>query len=191
MPGGGGDPAAQSIAIQMEQSLPGRCRKPGAFVRHVAGLAQSLALPHRDYCTGLQAISVVLRGLAHAVASLMRCTLSVLSRLVFINRPTCAFSGPPLPPTPPEIKMPISPRKPREPGSVKGVHFDEGFRADLIVEGKVILELKSVEALTNAHKKQVLTYLRLTGMKLGFLLNFGAGLMKDGITRVANDLAED
>ena len=77
------------------------------------------------------------------------------------------------------------------PITYKGVHFDEGFRADIIVEGKVILELKSVEAVSNAHKKQMLTYLRLTGMKLGFLLNFGAGLMKDGITRIANDLAED
>jgi GxxExxY protein len=54
-----------------------------------------------------------------------------------------------------------------------GERFDEGFRADLIVEGKVIVELKSVERISPAHKKQVLTYLRLTGMKLGYLLNFG------------------
>jgi GxxExxY protein len=54
----------------------------------------------------------------------------------------------------------------------------------MVVEGRVILELKSVEAVTNAHKKQVLTYLKLTGMKLGYLLNFGEGLMKDGITRM-------
>lgn len=65
----------------------------------------------------------------------------------------------------------------------EGQKFDEGFRADLIVEGKVIVELKSVEAIHAAHKKQLLTYLRLTGMKLGYLLNFGAVLMKDGITR--------
>jgi GxxExxY protein len=64
-----------------------------------------------------------------------------------------------------------------------GQKFDEGFRADLIVEGKVIVELKSVEAVHPAHKKQLLTYLRLTGMKLGYLLNFGSALMKDGITR--------
>ena len=64
-----------------------------------------------------------------------------------------------------------------------GQKFDEGFRADLIVEGKVIVELKSVEKVHPAHKKQVLTYLRLTGMKLGYLLNFGEALMKDGITR--------
>jgi len=67
-----------------------------------------------------------------------------------------------------------------------GLKFDEGFRADLIVEDKVIVELKSVENLHPAHKKQVLTYLRLTGMRLGCLLNFGEALMKDGITRVVH-----
>lgn len=67
-----------------------------------------------------------------------------------------------------------------------GFHFDEGFRADIIVEDKVILELKSVESVSPAHKKQVLTYLRLTGLKLGYLLNFGAAVMKDGICRVIN-----
>jgi GxxExxY protein len=72
----------------------------------------------------------------------------------------------------------------------QGVRFDEGFRADIIVDGKVILELKSVEAVNNAHKKQVLTYLKLTGMRLGFLLNFGEAFMKDGITRVVNGLPE-
>ena len=66
----------------------------------------------------------------------------------------------------------------------EGQTFDEVFRADLIVEGKVIVELKSVEKIHPAHKKQVLTYLRLTGMKLGYLLNFGEALMKDGITRI-------
>lgn len=68
----------------------------------------------------------------------------------------------------------------------KGIKFNEGFRADIIVEDKVILELKSVESISNAHKKQVLTYLKLTNMKLGYLLNFGEPLMKDGITRVLN-----
>ena len=67
-----------------------------------------------------------------------------------------------------------------------GVRFDEGFRADLIVEDKVLLELKSVERVNNAHKKQVLTYLKLTGLKLGYLLNFGESLMKDGIVRTLN-----
>jgi GxxExxY protein len=66
--------------------------------------------------------------------------------------------------------------------------FDEGFRADLILDHKVIVELKCVEKLNNAHKKQLLTYLRLTGMKLGFLLNFSEELMKNGITRTVNRL---
>lgn len=68
----------------------------------------------------------------------------------------------------------------------EGERFEEGFRADLIVEGKVLLELKSVEKVNNAHKKQVLTYLKLTGIKLGYLLNFGEELMKQGITRTIN-----
>jgi len=67
-----------------------------------------------------------------------------------------------------------------------GLSFDEGFRADLIISGKVIVELKSLEKVSPAHKKQLLTYLRLTGLKLGFLLNFGEALMKDGITRTIN-----
>ena len=71
-----------------------------------------------------------------------------------------------------------------------GITFDEGFRADLIVGGKVILELKSVERVTHAHKKQVLTYLRLSGLKLGYLLNFGEALMKNGISRIVNGQIE-
>ena len=67
-----------------------------------------------------------------------------------------------------------------------GERFDEGFRADIIVEGKVILELKSVEKLNPVHKKQLLTYLKLTEMKLGFVLNFGEVLMKTGIVRTVN-----
>ncbi len=70
----------------------------------------------------------------------------------------------------------------------KGVTFEEGFRADILVENKVILELKSVESVAAAHKKQLLTYLRLTHCKLGYLLNFGEALMKDGITRTVNKL---
>jgi GxxExxY protein len=72
----------------------------------------------------------------------------------------------------------------------KDVRFDEGFRADIIVDSKVILELKSVEHVSAAHKKQVQTYLRLTGCKLGYLLNFGEALMKAGITRCVNGLEE-
>jgi len=71
-----------------------------------------------------------------------------------------------------------------------GIKFDEGFRADIIVENKVILELKSIEQMTPAHRKQIQTYLRLTGLKLGFLLNFGATLMKQGIVRAVNGLEE-
>lgn len=70
----------------------------------------------------------------------------------------------------------------------KGIRFGEGFRANLILEAKVILELKSVEHVSAAHKKQVQTYLRLTGCKLGYLLNFGEDVMKTGITRCVNGL---
>jgi len=73
----------------------------------------------------------------------------------------------------------------------QGLKFEEGFRADLIVENKVIVELKCVEKLNNAHKKQLLTYLRLTGMSLGYLLNFSEALMKNGITRTVNRLLEE
>ena len=72
----------------------------------------------------------------------------------------------------------------------KGVRFDEGFRADLVIESKVIVELKSVERVSEAHKKQVQTYLRLTGYKLGYLLNFGEALLKRGITRCVKGLDE-
>ena len=70
----------------------------------------------------------------------------------------------------------------------KDMIFAEAFRADLVVEEKVIVEVKSVEQVSEAHKKQVKTYLRLTGRKLGLLLNFGEALMKRGITRVVNGL---
>jgi GxxExxY protein len=68
----------------------------------------------------------------------------------------------------------------------QGETFSEGFRADLIVGKLVIVELKSIERVTPAHKKQLLTYLRLTDLKLGYLLNFGEALMRDGITRTIN-----
>lgn len=63
-----------------------------------------------------------------------------------------------------------------------------GFRADLIVENKVIIELKSIEAIAPVHIKQLLTYLKLTGLKLGLLINFNEALLKDGIKRVVNNL---
>lgn len=73
----------------------------------------------------------------------------------------------------------------------EGMKFDEGFRADLIVEGKVILELKFVEQMSKVHHKQLFTYLKLKELKLGYLLNFGAPLMKDGIKRMVNGLENE
>jgi len=70
------------------------------------------------------------------------------------------------------------------------LHFEVGFRADLIVEGLVIIELKSIEAVAAVHKKQLLTYLRLADKRLGLLLKFGAEVLKDGLHRVANGLEE-
>jgi GxxExxY protein len=72
------------------------------------------------------------------------------------------------------------------PISYEGTVFEIGFRADIIVETRVILELKSVALLSDVHKKQLLTYLRLSNRKLGYLLNFGSSLMKDGIVRIIN-----
>jgi GxxExxY protein len=72
----------------------------------------------------------------------------------------------------------------------KNIKFDEGFRADIIVEDKVILELKSVEKVLPAHTKQVQTYLKLTNMKLGYLHNFNAPFMREGITICVNGLEE-
>lgn len=71
------------------------------------------------------------------------------------------------------------------------IYLDIGFRTDLIVENKVILEIKSVEQITNVHPKQLLTYLKITGMKLVLLLNFNSSLIKTGITRIANGLYSD
>ena len=68
--------------------------------------------------------------------------------------------------------------------------FDEGFRADLLVEGKVIVELKSIEQLARVHAKQLLTQLRLSDRKLGLLINFGEIHLKNGIERVVNGLTE-
>ena len=78
-----------------------------------------------------------------------------------------------------QVKVPIR---------YKSIEFDEGFRADIIVEKKVIVELKSKEELSRSDRKQIQTYLRLTELKLGYLLNFGATLMKEGIVRAVNGL---
>jgi iron complex transport system substrate-binding protein len=69
-----------------------------------------------------------------------------------------------------------------------GLRFDEGFRADLIIEDCVVVELKSVEQLSPVHSKQLLTYLRLLDYRLGLLINFGAPVIKDGIRRIVNRL---
>ena len=71
-----------------------------------------------------------------------------------------------------------------------GITFDEGFRADIVVAQMVIVELKSVELVHPVHKKQLLTYLRLADKRLGYLVNFGAELIKDGTSRIVNG-AED
>ncbi|MBA3074475.1 MAG: GxxExxY protein [Anaerolineae bacterium] len=76
------------------------------------------------------------------------------------------------------------------PFNYDGITLDIGYRADIIVEHLVIVELKSVEKMSDIHKKQVLTYLRVSNLHLGLLINFGAPLIKDGITRVVNGLKE-
>jgi GxxExxY protein len=68
------------------------------------------------------------------------------------------------------------------------LRFEEGFRADLIVEKTVVVELKSVETLAPVHSKQLLTYMKLLDYRLGLLINFGAPLLKDGIKRIVNNL---
>jgi len=70
----------------------------------------------------------------------------------------------------------------------KGIKMDQGFRADLVVEGKVIVEIKSIDSLADVHKKQLLTYLKLPGIKLGLLINFNEALIKNGIVRIVNNL---
>ena len=68
-----------------------------------------------------------------------------------------------------------------------GLHFDEGLRIDLLVEGCLVVELKSVENLAPVHAKQLLTYLRLLDLRLGLLINFGAATFKEGVRRIVND----
>ena len=68
-----------------------------------------------------------------------------------------------------------------------GLQFEEGFRADILVEGMLLIELKSTERYAAVHAKQVLTYLRLMNLPLGLLMNFGAPTFKDGVRRLLND----
>ena len=70
----------------------------------------------------------------------------------------------------------------------EGQVLDIGFRADLLVENKVIIEIKSVEEISAVHHKQLLTYLKLTNCKLGLLINFNVSLIKNGVKRVVNNL---
>lgn len=76
------------------------------------------------------------------------------------------------------------------PAEYEGIRLEVGFRADIIVENKVIIECKSVEALAPVHSKILLTYLRLADMRLGLLINFNVELIKDGIRRVVDRLVE-
>ena len=68
----------------------------------------------------------------------------------------------------------------------EGIEFEMGFRADLVIDDSFIVELKSVERIAPVHAKQLLTYLRITGFRLGLLINLGEALLKDGIKRIAN-----
>ncbi len=72
----------------------------------------------------------------------------------------------------------------------EGMHFDDGLRVDLLVDGCLVVELKSVEKIAPVHAKQVLTYLRVMQLLLGLLINFGAGTFKEGVKRIANNHAE-
>ena len=74
------------------------------------------------------------------------------------------------------------------PVSYKGVHLDCGYKLDLVVEGKIILELKAVERIMPIHEAQLLSYLRMMNLKLGLILNFHSSAMKNGIKRIANNL---
>jgi len=72
-----------------------------------------------------------------------------------------------------------------------GIRFVEAFRSDMVVNGKVIAELKSVETLLPVHAKQLLTQLRLSGLKLGLLINFGEAHLRNGIKRIINGELDD
>ena len=81
-------------------------------------------------------------------------------------------------------------RQPVIPVVYDGTRFEMGFRADLIVEDSVIVEIKSISEIAPIHKKQLLTYLRLADKRLGLLINFNVALIKQGITRIVNGLEE-
>ena len=77
------------------------------------------------------------------------------------------------------------------PVEYRGIRFEEGYRLDVVVNDIVIVEVKSIEAVLPVHKKQVLTYLRLTKRPLALLLNFNVNLMKEGISRIANGVRDE
>ena len=81
-------------------------------------------------------------------------------------------------------------RQKKQPIYYKGLELDEGYRIDVLVEGKIILELKVVDHLNDVHTAQLLTYLKLSGCTLGYLINFNVRLLKDGIKRIVNEHPE-
>ena len=78
-------------------------------------------------------------------------------------------------------------RQKAQPINYKGLQIDEGYRIDVLVEDQLVLELKAVDALNNIHLAQILTYLKLSNLRLGFLINFNTERLKDGIRRVVNN----
>ena len=78
-------------------------------------------------------------------------------------------------------------RQKQQPIHYKGFEMDEGYRIDLLIEGKIVLELKAVDALNNVHKAQLITYLKLSQCALGYLINFNVPVLKDGLQRIVNN----
>ena len=81
-------------------------------------------------------------------------------------------------------------RQKKQPINYKGLEIDEGYRIDILVENEVILELKVVDQLNNVYTAQLLTYLKLSGCKLGYLINFNTELLKNGLKRIVNNYPE-
>lgn len=81
-------------------------------------------------------------------------------------------------------------RQKAQPIHYKGLELEEGYRIDVLVQNKVILELKAVEALNSVHRAQLLTYLKLSNCSLGYLINFNVTLLKDGLQRIVHNLPQ-
>lgn len=73
-----------------------------------------------------------------------------------------------------------------QPIAYKGIELDEGYRIDMLVEDKIILELKTVDSVSNVHVAQLLTYLKLSDLQIGYVINFNVNTLKSGIRRVVN-----